>query len=210
MARAVMSQIVRYGEVRRGRLGIGMGDLTPALAKKLGVAAQEGAIIARVQPGSPAETAGLRERDVVVAVNGRPIRSSAELHARLGLTPVGEEVELRVIRGKSTRTVRARVAAPQELTSAVGQSVPQLAGLKVVEIEPGSPLYERIQGLIVASVEAESRAWNAGFRQGDIIYAVNRRRVRNLEEFQAALRGSERGFTVSLVRGDFNLTIIVR
>ena len=210
MARAVMSQIVRYGEVRRGRLGIEMGDLTPALAKKLGVAAQEGAVVAGVQPGSPAESAGLRERDVVVAVNGRPIRSSAELHARLGLTPVGEEVELRVIRGKSTRTVRARVAPPQELTSAVGQSVPQLAGLKVVEIEPGSPLYERIQGLIVASVEAESRAWNTGFRQGDIIYAVNRRRVRNLAEFQAALRGSERGFTVSLVRGDFNLTIIVR
>ena len=210
MARAVMNQIVRYGEVRRGRLGIEMGDLTPDIAKKLGVAAQEGAVIGRIQPGSPAEKAGLRERDVVVAVNGRPIRSSAELHARLGLTPVGDEVELRVTRGTETRTVRARVAAPQDLTSAAGQPVPQLAGLKVVEIEPGSPLYDRIQGLIVAAVEAESRAWNAGFRQGDIIYAVNRQRVRTVAEFQGALRSAARGFTVSLVRGDFNLTIIVR
>ena len=210
MARAVMNQIARYGEVRRGRLGIEMVDLTPELAKKLGVSTLEGAVIAGVQPASPAEKAGLRERDVIVALNGRPIRNAAELRARLGLTPVGEEIELRVNRSGTMRSLRTRIAAPQEIGNGDGQAVPQLPGMRVVEIERGSPLYQRIQGLIVSAVEQDSRARQAGFRPGDIIYAVNRKRVRTLAEFQAALRGAERGFTVGLLRGDFTLTITVR
>jgi serine protease Do/serine protease DegQ len=82
--------------------------------------------------------------------------------------------------------------------------------MRVVEIERGSPLYQRIQGVIVSSVEEASRAWQAGLRAGDIIYAVNRRRVRTLADFHAALRTTDRGYTVSLVRGDFNLSIVIR
>ncbi len=212
MARAVMNQIARYGEVRRGRFGIEMADLTPDLARKLGVAVTEGAVVAAVQPGSPAEKAGLRERDVIAAVNGRPIRGSGELRARLGLTPVGEEVELRIHRGGETRAVRTRIAAPQEFAEGDGQAVPHLPGIKVVEIERGSPLFQRLRGggLVVSAVEQGSRAFQAGFRPGDIIYAMNRKRVQTLAEFQSALRSAERGFAVNLLRGDFNLTIIVR
>ena len=210
MARAVMNQIVRYGEVRRGRLGIEMADLTPELATKLGAGSLEGAVVAAVQPDSPAHKAGLRERDVVVALNGRPIRNAAELRARLGLTPIGEQVELRVNRGGESRMLRAQVAAPQEYAPGKGQAIPQLAGLQVVEIERGSPLYQRIQGLIVSAVETNSRAWHYGFRPGDIVYALDNRRVRTVAEFQAGLRVAERGFTVRLLRGDVSVTITIR
>ena len=111
MARAVFTQIVKFGEVRRGRLGIEMADITPEIAKLLGVSTLEGVVIAGVQPGSPAEKAGLRERDIVLAVNGRPLVSAAELRARLGLTPVGEDVELRILRGGEMRNLRVRIAA---------------------------------------------------------------------------------------------------
>jgi serine protease Do/serine protease DegQ len=165
-----------------------------------------------VHPGSPAEKAGLRERDVVVAMDGRPVRAASELRARLGLTPVGEEIELRVLRGGDARNVRATIAPPQDAASVEGKDVPQLPGMSVVEIERGSPLYRRLKGggLVVADVEQDSRAWMAGFRPADIIYAVNRRRVHTLAEFQKALAGSKGGYAVSLVRGDFNVTIIVR
>jgi Do/DeqQ family serine protease len=194
MAQAVMNQIVRYGEVRRGRLGVEMVDVTPAIAKKIGVAVLEGAVVAGVQSGSPAEKAGLRERDVVVAMNGRPIRSAAELRTRLGLT----------------RAVRVRVEAPQKLAEGDGQTVAQLPGVKVVEIERGSPLYQRVQGLVVAAVEENSKAWQAGLRPGDIIFGANRRRVRTLAELQKALRGNERGQTLNLLRGDSELTVAIR
>ena len=210
MSRTVMNQIVKYGEVRRGRLGIDMIDLSPEIAKRVGVASLDGVAIAAVQPGSPAEQAGLRDRDVITAMNGRAIRSAAELRARLALVAIGEELELRVVRGAETRTVRVKVAAVQQVTGADGQAVPQLAGMRVVEIERGSPLYQRVQGIIVASVEEGSRAWQAGLRAGDIIYAVNRRRIRTVAELVSALRAAERGSTLSLLRGDFNVSIVIR
>ena len=210
MARIVMDQIVRFGEVRRGRLGIDMVDLTPAIAAKLGVGAQEGVAIAGVHAGSPAEKAGLREQDVVVALNGRPVRAAAELRARLGLTPVGEEVELRVLRGKEARSIRTRIAPPMKHATTEGKPVPQLPGMSVVEIEKGSPLYRQLRGggLIVAEVEEGSRAFRAGFRPADLIYAVNGRRVQTLAQLQ---RSAGKGpYNVSLLRGDSGLTIIVR
>jgi serine protease Do/serine protease DegQ len=212
MARAVLAQIARFGEVRRGRLGIEMVDLTPDIAKKLGVSATEGVVIAGVEAGSPAEKAGLREGDVVVALGTRMVRAAAELRARLGLTPVGEEIELRVLRGRDTRVVRATIAPPQDAANVQGKAVPQLPGMSVVEIERGSPLHQRLKGggLVVADVEQDSRAWMAGFRPGDIIYAVNRRRVQTLAQFQKTAGATKGGYSVSLVRGDFNVTIIVR
>jgi Do/DeqQ family serine protease len=210
MARAVMNQIVRFGEVRRGRLGIEMGDLTPALAKKLGVNSLDGALIGVVQPGSPAEKAGLREGDVVTALNGRAIRHAAELRARLGLTPVGEEVELRVNRGGGARSLRAQIAPP-DVSGGDGQTIAQLPGMRVIEIQRGSPLFKRLQGggLVVSSVDQNSMAWVAGFRPGDIIYSVNRRRINTAAELQNALRGGQT-YAVGLLRGDFNLTIMLR
>jgi len=211
MARGVMNQIVRYGEVRRGRLGIEMVELTPDVAKKLGTTLLEGAVIAAVQAGSPAEKAGLHERDIVVGMNGRPIRSPSELRARLGLTPVGDEVEFKLQRGNNTHTLKMRIAPMQPVATAEGQTVAQLPGMKVVEIERGSALYRHIQGLVVSAVDNNSRAWQAGFRPGDIIYAVNRRRVRTVSEFQSALRGAERtGYAISLIRGDTALTLNMR
>jgi Do/DeqQ family serine protease len=212
MARAVVSQIDRFGEVRRGRLGIAMEDLTAANAKKAGVTKLEGALIAAVQPGSPAEKIGLREGDVIVALNGRAVRSAAELRARLGLTPVGEEVELRILRGNETRNIKTKIAAPQEQAPGEGRAVAQLPGMKVVEIERGSELYKRLRGggLVVADVEKGSRAFEAGFREADIIYAVNRKRVQSAKEFQAATKGAKGGYAVSVLRGDFSVTITVR
>ncbi|HET7159834.1 MAG TPA: Do family serine endopeptidase [Burkholderiales bacterium] len=210
MARTVMNQIVQFGEVRRGRLGIEMIDLNSEIAKKLGVSKIEGVAIAAVQPNSPAQQAGLRERDIITALNGRPIQGAAELRARLALTPIGEELELRVLRGGETRNVRVKIGAVQKMSSADGQTVPQLPGMRVVEIERGSPLYERVQGIIVSAVDDGSTAYQAGLRPGDIIYAVNRRRVRSLAEFYSALRGVERGYTISLLRGDSTLSIVIR
>jgi serine protease Do/serine protease DegQ len=221
MAKAVMDQIVRYGEVRRGRLGIEMADVTQEVQRKLKLPSLDGALLVDVENGSPAERAGLREGDVITALNGRPLRGHSDLRARLGLTPIGEEVEMTVVRPGGTQRIRTRIAAPQPAGSGDMLALPQLPGMRVVEIERGSPLFQRLRGggLVVAAVDADSRALQAGFRPGDIIYAVNRKRVQTFAELQALLRsaqqapsggGAERGYAVSLLRGDFSVTIIIR
>ena len=109
MARQVMDQLIAYGEIKRGRIGVAIQDLTPDIAQALGTKRTQGAVIARVEPGSPAERAGLRTNDLVVAVNGVPMHNGTELRNRVGLSRIGDEVELTVDRGGSERTVSVRV-----------------------------------------------------------------------------------------------------
>ena len=109
MARQVMDQLINSGEIKRGRIGVAIQDLTPDIAQALGTTHTEGAVIARVEPGSPAEHAGLRTNDLVVAANGAPIHNGAELRTRVGLSKVGAAVDLTVVRGGSERTVAVRV-----------------------------------------------------------------------------------------------------
>src|SRR5215470_16399194 len=109
MARRVMDQLINYGEIRHGRIGVAIQDLTPDLAQALDTRRTEGAVIARVEQGSPAERAGLRTHDLVVAVNGVPIHTGAELKNRVGLSKVGDAVDLTIIRAGSERTVAVRI-----------------------------------------------------------------------------------------------------
>ena len=193
MAKAVMDQLVRFGEVKRGRLGIAMSNAT-------GV---EGAQIAEVEANSPAAQAGLRKGDVVTALNGHPVRGSAELRARLGVVPAGETVELKVQRGNESQIIKARIAEVEK-QKAGGQSVPELAGASLAEIERGK---NRAVG--VAAVESGSPAFQHGIRAGDIIIGVNQRRVNNVQELSKALRQRGR-VSLNILRGDFALTIQLR
>jgi len=210
IARAVMDQIVRFGEVRRGRMGLQTQELTPEVARSFGISALEGALVTAVDPGSPVQQAGLRRGDVIVAVNGRAVRGPADLRVKVGLVPIGEEVEFRFLREGRTLSASAQVAPPPQAAVVDGQAVPELAGASVANLEPGMPLYGRIEGALVAKVDSNSQAWVQGLRPGDVIYAVNNRRVRNVEQLLAALQSAQSNLSVSLVRGEYRITILMR
>jgi Do/DeqQ family serine protease len=211
MVRLVMEQLLRFGEVKRGKLGVTTEDLTPDLAKKLGISGvSEGAVIVAIESNSPAAKAGLRKNDVVVAANGRAVRNSADVRNRIGLTPIGEEVDLRVVRGGQTVQARTRVGELFAATSLAGENIPQLAGAKIANIEPGMPMYGEVQGAIITAIENNSAAARSGLQPGDIIYGVNRQRIRNVKELLAALRTDERPLRIALLRGEYRLTLTVR
>ena len=196
IARAVMAQLVRYGEVKRGRLGVGMRD----------VVGGDGALVAEVEPRSPAAQAGLRKGDVITALNGRPVRGGAELRARLGVVPVGETIELKVQRGGETRVIRAKIGALEQAQQS-GVGIAELAGALLAEVERrGLPGPDR--ALLVTAVAAGSPAFEHGLRAGDLIVGVNQRRVSSLAELARALRA---GGTVALnvVRGESLLSLRV-
>ena len=118
MARRVMEQIVEHGHVRRGGIGVSIKDLSPAIGAAESARTVEGAMIAAVSGGSPAEQGGIQKGDVVVAADGAPIRSAARLRNKLGLTRVGERVQLTVKRGGVVHNVLVEVAPANETTSA--------------------------------------------------------------------------------------------
>jgi Do/DeqQ family serine protease len=210
MVRAVMKQIIRYGEVRRGRVGVVTQDLTYDLAHALGTGLTEGAVVVKVEPGSPAEKAGLKPRDIVTTVDGKPVRGSADLRNRMGLIPVGEQVNLGVQRAGQPLALHLRIGPLYTATAIPGEAVPQLAGVRVSDIEQGMPLYGIVEGAIITRIEPNTPGAKTGLRAGDVLYGVNRTRVHSVKELLASLRGADRPLRIFLLRGDSRLTLIIR
>jgi serine protease Do len=114
MARRVMEQIVQVGAVRRGRIGVTVQDLAAYAGQSSAVTLPGGAVIAEVAQGSPAEQAGVQKGDIVVAVDGRPIRSAAQLRNSVGLTPIGHRIQLTLARNGTERNVSVEVVPTNE------------------------------------------------------------------------------------------------
>jgi serine protease Do/serine protease DegQ len=210
MARSVMAQIIRFGEVRRGRVGVVTQDLTHDLARTLAAVSTDGALVVKVEPGSPAEKAGLKPRDIVTGLDGKPVRGSADLRNRMGLIPVGEQADLRVQRNGRPLNLRLRIAELYTTTAIPGEAVPQLAGVRVSNIESGMPQYGMVEGAIITRIEPGTPGVKTGLRPGDVLYGVNSQRVHSVEELLASLRQAERPLRIFLLRGDSRLTLTIR
>ena len=197
MARAVMDQLIKYGEVKRGVLGVSIFTLTPGLAKGAGNADARGALVSQVVDGSAAEKAGVKAGDVITAVNGRAIKSAAELRNAIGLLRVGQKVQLDVLRdGKAVQlTASINDAAPDKDGNAPkdsGDPHPALAG---------AALEDSANGVRVQSVEPRSPAAAIGLRTGDAIVAVGRNRVDSVNALREALK-EEGSYLLTVRRGN--------
>jgi serine protease Do/serine protease DegQ len=210
IVRTVMTQLLKFGEMRRGWLGFITQDLTPALARSLGIPERPGAVISQVQPNSPATAAGLREGDVIVGVGNRVVRHSADLRNRLGLASVGDTLDFRVVSKGQERQVQMRVAdVPAAAPGMAGaETVPLLAGASVANAERTAG-GRKSPVVYVSKVEPGSAAFRIGLRAGDVIIGANNKRVGTVAELVAALRGNDR-MSLNILRGDFQLTISVR
>lgn len=210
MAEAVVNQLLEYGEVRRGRLGVTVQDVTPELAEALDLRTPEGAVITQVQPGSAAEEAGLNAGDVVIAVDGMQIVNSSELRNRIGLTPVGEDIEVTVLRDGTRRVFDIEIGTSGQSVLAAGDSFSRLRGAEFRNLDPGHPRYDDAPGPEVSRVEQGSPAWRSGLREGDIVLAVNRVRVRTIDDLTSVLERSGSAIALSILRGDTRLFIVVQ
>ena len=211
IATAVMQQLAEHGEMQRGKIGVMIQDLTPDLVEALDLGTELGALVSRVESGSPAETAGIQAGDVIVAVDGTKVESSRDLRNSIGLIRVGEEIAIDVLREQreirlDVRVGGARIAARPGAVD----TPPALQGAMLRDLEQGDPAYGRIEGVIAAEVEPGSRAARNGIRPGDVIVAVNRRRVRNAEELANAFEQAGRVLALNVVRGNSQLFIVVR
>jgi serine protease DegQ len=203
MARAVMNQLVDYGQVQRGRLGVSIQDLTPELAEALGVATLSGAVISQIEPDSAAAAAGLQPGDVVTAIDGQVVRDSGDLRNRIGLIRAGTEIELTLLREGRELRLRTRVGAGTAEAAAGGELLAALDGAYFAD-HPGG------DGVRVTEVEPRSRAARNGLRADDVIVAVNRRPVRDLSQFREQLRNVRRVLGLTVQRGDLGLFIVIQ
>ena len=216
MARSVMDQLIKFGSVKRGQLGVTIAPVTPDIAQALGIASNGGALITQVAKESAAARAGLQAGDVVTALNGRKVKSAAELRNAIGLLRVGDKVQVALLREGKSRTVTAEIADPAAATTAAASSesgsLPEGAqhrGLEGAQLEDAP---DNGGGVLVRNVAPNSRAANAGLRQDDVIVAANGVRIPNTAALSAAWRAAAArgGNTLVLqVRRSGDITILV-
>lgn len=204
IASSIMRQILDFGEVRRGLLGVSIADVNAEVAEALNSSVTSGALITRVEPGSAAEDAGLQVDDIIVGVNDKKIAGAAELRNTIGLMRSGDDVEIEYYRDNDKRKASTALGQ-QRATASVGAEIhPGLVGAQFAEASEA-----RENGVEVTAVEPGSPAAQRGLRAGDVITAINRRPVRSLAELNE-IASSGRILFLLVQRGDRALMLQIR
>ena len=202
MMKSVMQQLIKYGEVRRGVLGVNIQTLTPDIAESLGLSKTQGALVSQVVDGSAAEKAGIKAGDVITAINGKPVKDAAALRNAIGMLRIGEKVDVTLVRDGKPRTVTAVVAERDAAAEAAASGLHDgLQGADLADAQGG--------GVLIRAVAEGSPAAQRGLRANDVIVSVGRTRVANLAEFQRATQG-QAAFVVQIRRGSAILVIPIR
>ncbi len=211
MARAIMDQLLKNGRVRRGMLGVTIQSVNPDLANSLNLPAARGAIITTVAEGSPAEAAGLKRGDVITSINNQPVNDTNSLRNSVASMAPGTNVSVKAIRDGREATFQVALAelptperSPSDDSTSGSNSGTGRFGLSMQPLTPEMAnrlqLPSGEQGMIVTRVDPAGAAADAGIRQGDVIQEVNRRPVRTVADFNAAVQQSGARPALLLVR----------
>jgi serine protease Do/serine protease DegQ len=211
LALQITEQLLDSGEVKRGFLGVVAQDLSPDLAEAFDLESQRGAVIAEVMADSPASKAGMMAGDIVVSIDGRPIKNASEVRNRIGLLPVGEKMKFDVLRNGKRKTLTVTITEGKEERGRLPEAVNvRLEGVSVSNIDENSPYYGKIEGIAVVNVQRGSTAWRNGLRRGDIITSVNRVPVKNLDAFLNEVNRKEGALLLRILRGNTAAFLVIK
>jgi serine protease Do len=217
LAKEIVPQLKERGHVTRGWLGVMIQKVTPDIAESLGLSEARGALVADVVKDGPADAAGIKQGDVIVEYEGKPVNDSAELPLLVARTPVGKTVKLKIIRGKETQTLSVKVQElKEEETAQVGAGTSEDLGLAVQTLTPDLAenlgLDRNLKGVVVTQVEPSGPAAEAGLRRGDVILEVNRQAVKDADAYRKAVKSVGKGKSVLFLvrRGDNTIFLAVK
>jgi len=203
MAKGVMDQLIKYGQVKRGLLGVNIYDVTPDVAKEFGLNEAIGALVAGVSQGSAAEHAGIKTGDIIVSINGTPIKNATELRNTIGMQRVGDQVEIGLLRDGKPLKVTALVAEHSESEAVSAAEVNRgLEGADLADAPDAA-------GVLVRAVQDGSPAAQAGLRANDLIVAVGRTPVATFKAFREVAKGAS-FLLLNVKRGNAVVLIPIR
>jgi serine protease Do/serine protease DegQ len=201
MVKGVMDQLIKYGQVKRGVLGVNIYNVTPDIAKEFGLTESSGALVAGVAAGSAADRAGVKTGDIITSINGVVMKDAGELRNTIGMLRVGDKVEIGLLRDGKPRKVTALIAERGEVETANAVDINKgLDGAELGDAPDGG-------GVLVKAVQEGSPAAQNGLRANDLIVGVGRTAVANTKAFKEAAKNANvlvlnvrRGSTAQLIQ----------
>lgn len=204
MVKNLTGQMVEFGQVKRGELGILGTELNSELAKAMKVDAQRGAFVSQVMPNSSAAKAGIKAGDVITTLNGKPVSSFAALRAEVGSMPVGSKVSLGLLREGKPVTVTLELQQSSQQNQAGAAAV--FSGIE------GADMSNKAQdkGVSVDNVKANSPAARIGLKKGDVIVGANQQPIKNVDELRKILDSKPSVLALNIQRGDTSLYLLMQ
>ncbi len=203
MVKNLTAQMVQYGQVKRGELGILGTELNSELAKAMKVDAQRGAFVSQVMPNSSAAKAGIKAGDVITSLNGKPISSFAALRAEVGSMPIGSKVTLGLLR--EGKPVNVSLELQQSSQNQVDSST-IFSGIEGAEMSNKG----QDKGVVVNNVKANSPAARIGLKKGDVIMGANQQPVKNIAELRKILDSKPSVLALNIQRGDTSIYLLMQ
>ena len=204
LAKDIIMALKNEGEVTRGWLGVAIQDLNGDMAEYYGIEDKKGVFVADVFEGDPADQAGIKAKDIILEVNGEKIKTSRQLTSMIAGIAVGDHARIKILRDGKEKTLKVKIAKrTEDKLSARARPKEQAEefGIRVSDLKPEIVQQFNIDetsGVIVTHVESGSKGDDAGVRPGDIIKEINRKPVKNTEDYQAILQELSSGDAVNL------------
>ncbi len=214
MAKNIINQIIEKGKIERSWLGVGIQKLTPELAESMNIKIKEGVLVNRVYENSPAEKAGLKEGDVIIECNGRKLEDPSDLQKIVISVPVGSNLELKVIREGKERIINVKTEKmPDDEKIEKAEVAKNILGIKVREMLPSekkNAFYK--SGVVVTDVEPNSPADSAGIQENDIIFTINQKVIKSVNDFNQIVKKLRKGSIINLFlqRGNQTFYLAIR
>lgn len=210
MAKDVAQQIIKYGSVHRGLMGIFVQPVTPELAQAMGYTEHtQGALVSQVNQGSPAESAGIRAGDIITSINGTNITQASQVKTVISLLRVGSEATLTIQRNNKEMKLHAVVTDIKQNEQQLQANNPFLYGLALSDFEQESPPHGKIIGVQIVGASENSAGWRAGLRPGDVIISANKQQTPNTEALQKIAKENKSQLLVQILRGAGALFVLI-
>ncbi|HEX8959974.1 MAG TPA: DegQ family serine endoprotease [Geobacteraceae bacterium] len=214
MAKQVVGQLIKKGNVTRGWLGISIQPVTDEIAQSFGLKKAVGALVSDVMAGSPAEKAGLKQGDVITRFAGKEIRDPRQLQMIVADTPVGQKAEVDIFRDGKPLKLSVTLASTESAQARKPRSTAPQSGWFGLTVEdlPRNMRISGLTGVIVTAVDPEGPATEAGIQQGDVIVSVNQKRIANISDYAKAMKEADQRGSVALLvrRGDSSIYFALR
>lgn len=209
MAHSVMLQLIRYGALHRGLIGVVVNDLTPDVASSFHVAEDSGAVVAMITPHSPADKAGIKVGDIITQINQTKIRNASDLRNYVGLQQVGEHMQIDVLRSGHQQVFTLNTADPEAYQKLTLAANPFLFGIDMQTFDGQSSAVGRLQGVLILDLQKDSPAWRAGLLPGDVILSANRQSVTSIDQLVQAAKLDTNQLLLNVFRPQTNAAAFV-
>ncbi|EGJ0716588.1 serine endoprotease DegQ [Salmonella enterica] len=206
LAQTLAQQLIQFGEIKRGLLGIKGTEMTADIAKAFKLNVQRGAFVSEVLPNSGSAKAGVKSGDVIISLNGKPLNSFAELRSRIATTEPGTKVKLGLLRDGKPLEVEVTLDSNTSSSASAEMIAPALQGATLSD----GQLKDGTKGVKVDSVEKSSPAAQAGLQKDDVIIGVNRDRISSIAEMRKVMAAKPSIIALQVVRGNENIYLLLR